>query len=50
MADLEGLYKIYVKGYNHCMTYYTEKAMAQYVLDIIQKHNWDEKTIGTLIF
>ena len=43
-GNLEDLYNIYVNGYNHCMNYFTEAAVAKYVLDVIQKHDWNEKT------
>lgn len=38
-------YEIYERGYYHCYDHYTEKATAQYVLDTVEKHDWQTHTI-----
>lgn len=43
--DPEGSYNIYECGYHHCYEHYTEKATAQYVLDTVEKHDWQTHTI-----
>lgn len=45
LADPERSYRIYEAGYRHCMEKYSEKATAQYVLDVIDKHNWSIPTV-----
>ncbi len=49
MQDWKHCYEIYKKGYDHCMQYYTEKAMAQYVLDILQHHDFTVQTPISLL-
>jgi hypothetical protein len=44
LADPERAFRIYEAGYHHCWTYYTETAVARYLLDIVQRHNWNEPT------
>lgn len=44
LADPEGSYRIYESGFDHCMTYYTEKATAEYVLRVIEAHDWNKPT------
>lgn len=41
LQNLEQSYEIYKNGYNHCMTYFTERATAQYILNTIKKHDWN---------
>src|SRR5262249_13346030 len=41
----ERAYRIYENAYNHCMTYLTEKATAQYVLDVVEKHDYSKPTV-----
>lgn len=45
VADPERGYEIYERGYHHCYEHYTEKATAQYVLDVVAKHDWQTATI-----
>lgn len=40
----EGAYETYRNGFDHCHTYYTEKATAQYVLDVVASHDWSKPT------
>ena len=44
LADPERSYRIYESGYHHCMTHYTERATAKYVLDVVEKHDWSKPT------
>jgi hypothetical protein len=44
IQDLEGMYRVYEGGYKHLMENFTEKAVAQYVLDILEGHDWDKPT------
>lgn len=44
VADMEGSYQIYERGYYHCYDNYTETATAQYVLDTVAKHDWQTPT------
>lgn len=44
LRDPELRWKVYSQGYEHCATKLTEKATAQYVLDVVQKHNWSKPT------
>lgn len=44
IKDTDLLYEIYRNGYNHCVTNFTEKATAQYIINILQSHNWGEIT------
>lgn len=48
LADQERSYRIYEAGFNHCMTHYTEKATAQYVMDVVHKHDWKKPTQLTI--
>lgn len=48
MADPERSYRIHEAGYHHCIQHYTEKATAQYVLDTIEKHDWNTETSLTI--
>lgn len=45
IANPERSYEIYERGYHHCYEHYTEKATAQYVLDVCEKHDWQTPTI-----
>lgn len=45
IADPERGYEIYERGYHHCYENYTETATAQYVLDVVAKHDWQTATI-----
>lgn len=44
LSDLERSFQIYQAGYHHCMEHYTEKATAEYVLSVVDKHNWSIPT------
>lgn len=44
LADPVGSYEIYARGYDHCVTHYTEKAVSRYVLDVVSKHDWSKPT------
>ena len=44
LADPEGSYAIYERGYEHCMAHLTEKATAQYLLDVVAAHDWSTPT------
>lgn len=44
LADPERSYQIHEAGYHHCMTHYTEKATAQYVIDVVEHHDWSQPT------
>lgn len=48
LADPELSYKIYETGYHHCMEHYTERATAQYVMDVVAKHDWKKATQLTI--
>ena len=37
-------YEMYSAGFDLLMTRYTERAMAAYVLDVVQKHDWRKET------
>lgn len=45
MADSERAYRIYRQGFHHCMTHLTEGATAQYVLRVIEEHDWSRMTL-----
>lgn len=40
----EESYEIYARAYDHCHAYYTEKATAQYLLDTVERHDWNAPT------
>jgi hypothetical protein len=42
--DPERAYRIYEAGYDHCYAHYTERATAQYVLDVVGRHDWGKVT------
>lgn len=44
LADPEGSYEIYERGYDHCVTHLSERATAQYVLDTVLAHDWTQET------
>ena len=48
LRDPERCYRIYESGYHHCMTHYTERATAEYVLRTIEKHDWSKPTALTV--
>lgn len=48
LADPERSFRIYEAGYHHCWEYYSEKATAKYVLDVVAKHDWTRETSLTL--
>lgn len=48
LSDPEGSFNIYAAGYWHCMDYYTEKATAEYLLQVISKHDFRKETPLTL--
>lgn len=45
LDDPEGSYAMYEAGYAHCLTHYTERATAQYVLDVAERHDWTRSTV-----
>lgn len=40
----EAAFQIYEAGYQHCMAHYTEKATAEYILKIMDNHDWTKPT------
>lgn len=44
LADPERSFRIYEAGYHHCHQHYSEKSTAQYVLDVVHKHDWSQPT------
>lgn len=40
----EKCFEIYKNGYEHCMNYYTEQKVSEYVLRVIQQHDWNKST------
>lgn len=44
LDDPEKSYAMYQAGYHHCLDYYTEKATARYVLDMVNAHDWSQPT------
>jgi hypothetical protein len=44
LADPEGSYAIYERGYHHCNEHLSERATATYVLDVISKHDYSKPT------
>jgi hypothetical protein len=45
LADPDGSFGIYERGYDHCLTHLTERATAQYLLDVVHAHDWNKPTI-----
>ncbi len=45
LDDPERSFRIYEAGYDHCVTHYTEAATAQYLVDVIGKHDWTRPTV-----
>jgi hypothetical protein len=44
LADPEGSFEIYQRGYQHCQEHLTERATAQYILDTIAAHDYSRVT------
>lgn len=44
LADPERAFEIYRNGFEWCWQYFTEVATAQYVLDVVQGHDWSKAT------
>lgn len=44
LSDPERAFSIYEAGFHHCWEYFTEKALAEYVLQIVEGHNWTKPT------
>jgi len=44
LKDKDRCFDIYENGFHHCMNHYTEKATSQYVLDVIDKHDYSVPT------
>jgi hypothetical protein len=44
LTDPERSYRIYEAGWHHCMGNYTERATAEYVLRVVEKHDWSKPT------
>lgn len=44
LDDPERAFSIYQAGYDHCMTYYTERAYAEYVLREVEAHDYSQVT------
>lgn len=40
----EEAFRIYEQGYDHCLTHLTERATAQYFLDVLAKHDFSKPT------
>lgn len=40
----ERAFEIYERGFHHCHTYYTERATAEYLLRIVEAHDWGKPT------
>ncbi len=40
----EESFEIYERGFEHCQTHLTERATAQYVLDVVAAHDWSKVT------
>lgn len=45
LSDPEWCYRVYERGYHHCMTHLTEKATAEYVLRVVDGHDWNQPTV-----
>lgn len=44
LDDPERAFRIYARGYDHCMTYLTERATAEYLLNVVASHDWTRET------
>ena len=44
LTDPEKSYQMYAAGWDLLMSRYTERAMAAYVLDVVDKHDWKKET------
>lgn len=44
MADAEGSFEIYQRGFEHVHAHLTETATARYVLETVQAHDWTKPT------
>lgn len=44
LSDPERAFSIYEAGFHHCWQYFTEKALAEYVLSIVEGHDWTQPT------
>lgn len=44
LADPEGSFEIYQRGYHHCRERLSERATAQYLLDVVAAHDWRRPT------
>ncbi len=44
LADPEGSFEIYARGYQHCQEHLTEKATAAYLLDMVAAHDYSRVT------
>ncbi len=44
LADVEGSFDIYERGYNHVHEHLSETATARYVLEIVDAHDWSQVT------
>lgn len=44
LANPDQAYQIYERGYHHCLTHLTETATARYVLEMVEKHDWNQRT------
>ena len=47
LADPEAAFRIYERGYHHCMNHLTERATAAYVLSVVEAHDWTRPTAIT---
>jgi len=47
LSDPEESFRIHERGYHHCMNQLTERATAEYVLRVIDAHDWNRPTILT---
>lgn len=45
LEDPERAFRIYERGFHHCMQHWTEKATAAYVLKTVEAHDWKAPTI-----
>lgn len=45
LADPERSWSIHEAGYHHCMANYTEMETARYVLETIERHDWNKPTL-----
>jgi hypothetical protein len=44
----EDAFEVYQRGFEHVYAHWTEKSTAAYVLDVVEKHNWNEPTPLTI--